>query len=145
MRCWECWSIFWLGWLLLAFCLHLGEGYQEEGKEDELSVCIFVLLIEFSTCVWSASGACSWIWKFEALRKRLDHKSITIDHNSWVRCQQVVITVTDVNAVAQQRAEWGEGKGQPRRTLTSSGRAGKEPEEEQGVRKEENQQGAVLK
>lgn len=99
-------------------------GISGGGEGGELSVCVFVLVIKFSTWVWSACGACSWIWGSEALRKRMDHKSITIDHNSWVSSRHVVITVTDVDAVAQQRAEWGEGKGQPCRTLTSSGRAG---------------------
>lgn len=52
-------------------------GVSGGGEEEEPSVCVLVLVITFSTCVWSASGAPGWIRGSEALRKKLDYKSVT--------------------------------------------------------------------
>lgn len=104
-----------------------------------------VCKFKFSTCcVWSASRAPSWIYGSGAPRKRLDYKLTIIDHKLWVSSQCDSYGQSGERYCPAERAEWGGQGGSPAdHQQPQGGQAefpGKEPEEEQGIKKEENQQ-----
>lgn len=89
----------------VLFSLEIGLSEGGEGGGTGC-VCKFVLVFKFSICcVWSASGAPSWIYGSGAPRKRLDYKPITADPKLRVSSHCVVVTGTAMNAASQLREQ----------------------------------------